>query len=97
MSVDHVSLPVPHSLVDAEVTFLNASLEPLGIKELFRVAPAVVGMGTSMTNPFLWVAGVNSKQEPLKEGSGNAIHLAFKAKGTCFIVGYVASWLHYHD
>ena len=82
MSVDHTSLPVPHSVLEDEVKFLNAALEPLGIKELSRVHPAVVGMGTDMTNNFLWVTGINNKGERLEDGWGNAIHLALKAKGT---------------
>ncbi len=81
MSVDHTSLPVPHSVLEDEVRFLNAALGPLGIKELSRVHPAVVGMGTDVMNSFLWVTGINNKGERLKDGSGNAIHLALKAKG----------------
>jgi len=86
MQVDHVSLAVPYAKLDAEVTFLTSSMAHMGLKELMRPHPAVVGMGSS--SPFLWVSGVDNARNEIVE-DGNRIlkvHLAITAKsksGAC--------------
>lgn len=84
MSFDHILLPCPANLLSAELTFLNAALQPLGIKERFRVVPEVVAFGNEQDKRFFWVSGFNRNNQPIKEGEASGIHIAFKAKGEFF-------------
>ena len=52
MSIDHILLGGPASLLTAEIAFLNAALGPLGIKEQFGVATEVVAFGNVDDNRF---------------------------------------------
>jgi len=58
MPIDHVTLPVPFSLVDAEVSFLLASFGHMGIREFKRPMPGIVGLADD-TGPMLWISGVD--------------------------------------
>ncbi|KAI4209968.1 MAG: hypothetical protein LQ351_007132 [Letrouitia transgressa] len=80
MSFDHILLPCAANLLSAELAFLNAALEPLGIKEQFRVVPEVVAFGNEQDKRFFWVSGFNRNNQPIKEGEASGIHIAFKAK-----------------
>lgn len=84
MSFDHILLPCAANLLSAELAFLNAALEPLGIKEQFRVVPEVVAFGNEQDKRFFWVSGFNRNNQPIKEGEASGIHIAFKAKGEFF-------------
>lgn len=78
MSIDHVSIPVTLANFEAEVNFLSAALEPLGIKEQMRVVPEAVGFGKSDTGPFLWVGAFTPDKKPI---SGIfAMHVALIAR-----------------
>ena len=81
MSIDHILLGCPASLLTAEVAFLNAALAPLGIKERFRVVPEVVAFGNEDDKRFFWVSGLDRNQQPIKDDKASGIHLAFRAKG----------------
>jgi hypothetical protein len=94
MSFDHVGYYVPLSQIEAEVSFLTASLAHIGIKELMRPMPTVVGFGLER-EPFFWVSaddGTQGNGEDGKEGreqvAMNLPHFALKAaskSGTSFI------------
>lgn len=91
--IDHTSLPCPAHLVEDEVRFLTGAFGCLGVRELVRPVPSVVGMGVSASgkqheedgsnNAFLWVF-------PVEEGKEvSAIHLALKAKSEyCSFISY---------
>ena len=81
MSLDHIILPCPASILDEEVAFLNAALEPLGIKERFRIVPQVVAFGDEADPRFFWVSGLNREQLPVEDKDAPGMHIAFKAKG----------------
>ena len=88
--IDHIGITVPHAKLEEEVKFFEKALSPLGVKELWRPIPEVVGMGDSMQNPFLWVSGVErGTQNPITT-EGPAWHVAFKAKGECWYSGATA-------
>ncbi|KIX06259.1 uncharacterized protein Z518_04234 [Rhinocladiella mackenziei CBS 650.93] len=79
MPVHHISLPVPFSQVDAEVSFLVAAFGHMDIKEFMRPVPGVVGMGDD--RPFLWIVGLDKKHEPVPDDAQiTRIHLALSAK-----------------
>lgn len=77
-------------LIEDEVRFLTGAFACLGIRELVRPVPVVVGLGVSASgkqheedgsnNAFLWVFPVGEGKE------ASAIHLALKAKSKllCF-------------
>lgn len=90
--IDHVSLPCPENLVEKELEFLSGALAPLGVKELFRIRPQIVGFGDSMRNPFLWVFALDRNQSPIK-GDVTSVHMAFRAKGEHW--GWLAQWSTY--
>ncbi|KIW50117.1 hypothetical protein PV05_11735 [Exophiala xenobiotica] len=78
--VDHVSLPCHFSKVGAEVAFLVAAFGHMGLKELIRFGPGVVGLGTD--SPWLWVSGLhNSTREEVEDDVQiSTVHLAVTAK-----------------
>ena len=86
MSLDHIILPCPSSLLDAELAFLNAALAPLGIQERFRVVPQVVAFGTSEDPRFFWVSGLDRDQEEIEDRGGLGVHIAFRAKGEFYFI-----------
>jgi hypothetical protein len=59
MPFDHAGYYVWPSQLEAEVSFLTASLAHMGIKELMRPVPTVVGLGPDK-DPFLWVAAFDN-------------------------------------
>jgi len=82
MPLDHVSVPVPHAKLEEEIKFITTAFAPLGIKEHFRPAPGVVGLGDAV--PFLWVVGIDENHKPIEEEEGKpgrSCHLALKAAG----------------
>ena len=80
MSLDHILLRCPASLLNAEVAFLNAALAPLGITEQLRVAPEVVAFGSEHNRRYFWVSGLTQDQQPIEDDKAFGIHIAFKAK-----------------
>lgn len=66
--LDHVSLQVAD--LDAAVTFYDAALAPLGVRQLMR-HDDIVGFGSD--RPFFWVAKATT------DGSARELHLAFTA------------------
>lgn len=81
MPLDHFSVLVPTSKIDAMVTFLTSSLDHLGFKVYMRPAPHVVGMGDG--TPYLWLAGLGPEDgdEKMQEGLVKRQHVAFTAEG----------------
>lgn len=81
MPIDHVSLAVPFSKVDAEVSFLTAAFAHMDVKEFMRPVPGVVGMGDAA--PWLWISGINLAHQPTPDDAPIVrVHLALTAKGT---------------
>ena len=80
MPLDHFSLLVPQSKFEDMIKFLHNSLQHMGFKEQVRPAPSVVGMGEA--NPYLWVAGLDSKggDEKIQESVMKEQHIAFTAE-----------------
>lgn len=77
VTFDHVGLVCPSEVFEDEIKFLTASLAPLGIKEQFRVAPLVAGLGNNPQKPDFWVSAVVKGQE-IKEAV-SPIHVGFRA------------------
>ena len=68
------------------VTFLTSSLQHMGFKEHMRPIPSVVGMGDA--TPFLWTAGLSSKDgdEKTQETLLKRQHVAFTAESKSSIL-----------
>jgi len=81
MPIDHIGVPVPFSLVDAEASFLTAAFAHMGIRELMRPRSGVVGLGDEQ-GPWLWVRGVDYSggYEPIPDGSVVRVHVALTAE-----------------
>lgn len=93
--VDHFSLPCPAHLLEAEIAFLTGAFACLGVRELTRPVPSVVGLGCSAAgrqveengsnNAFLWVfstGGGGGGDGGEEEGARavSSIHFALKAR-----------------
>jgi hypothetical protein len=80
MPCSHVSLPVPFSKADAEAAFLLAAFGHMGLKEIARPGPGVVGLGENA--PWLWISGLQ-RREPIDDDTRILqVHLALTATGT---------------
>jgi len=91
MSLDHVSYSVPFSKFDDEVNFIIASFTPLGLKEIVRPAPGVVGLGKD--RPWLWIAGLENRQPIGDEGRVLQNHLALTAEDRAQVDAFHAAAL----
>jgi hypothetical protein len=91
--VDHVSLPCPSGLLEAEISFLTSAFACVGLHEITRPINDVVGLGVrgvsgkpveedGTNNVFLWVFSDKAPgRQPLQDGEGiSSIHLALKVK-----------------
>lgn len=80
MPLDHFSIYIPISKIDAIVAFLTSSLQHLGFKEFIRPVPFVVGMGES--KPYFWITGINPEEvdEKMLEVLLKKQHIAFTAE-----------------
>lgn len=85
MPLDHFTVLVPQTKIEDLVTFLTASLNNLGFKEIIRPIPDVVGLGEN-TTPYFWIAAL---PEDVEEDSPKPIvksdHMAFAAESECCI------------
>lgn len=80
MSIDHILLPVPSGQVDAEVAFFLGAFAGLGVVELQRPIPNVVGFGKD--HPRMWVSDRDEDGKPFTvsaEGKVTRVHLALTA------------------
>jgi hypothetical protein len=86
LTIDHTTLVVPVSKLNAIVQFLLAALEPLGLREWMRPVPTSVGLGDK--TPFFWVTGVEGDEETWRAVMRSE-HFAFSAgsKFSLFVVG----------
>ncbi|KIW15403.1 hypothetical protein PV08_05449 [Exophiala spinifera] len=77
--VHHLCLPCPASKLEAEVAFFSNACAHMGVKEVMRPVPTVVGLGE--TAPWLWISGVDGKREPIADTEQiHPVHLALAAK-----------------
>ena len=90
MPVDHFSIYVPVSKIDAIVTFLTSSLQHLGFKEFVRPVPFVVGMGES--KPYFWITGINPEEvdEKMLEVLLKKQHIAFTAESESIVRSFLS-------
>ncbi|KAK7918225.1 hypothetical protein PG985_010099 [Apiospora marii] len=79
VTFDHVGIVCSSEVFEDEIKFLNASLAPLGIKEHFRIAPLVSGMGNSPQKPDFWISAIQKGAE-IKQAA-TPIHIGFRATG----------------
>ncbi|EXJ57705.1 uncharacterized protein A1O5_12495 [Cladophialophora psammophila CBS 110553] len=91
MPIDHMSYAVPFSKVDDEVAFLLAAFSHMGLKEFFRPAPGVVGMGDD--SPWLWIAGVEDRQPIPNDAKVLMNHVALQAKDRAQVDAFHAAAL----
>lgn len=95
--VDHLSLPCPSALLEAEITFLTSAFACVGLKEITRPVPDVVGLGVvgsgkpveedGSNNVFLWVFSDKAPGRKALEGGRDVdgIHLALRMESEFFI------------
>ncbi len=81
VGIDHIGITIPLTKLEEEVKFLETALAPSAVKELFRPAPEVLGMGDSMGNPFLWVSALEHDTHKPGTSQGLGWHVAFRANG----------------
>lgn len=80
MSVDHIGLFSPTSLIEQEAKFFDAALKPFGQGEQFRIMPTVIALG-SKEKPWLWLSNFDGQRREIKENDNiQGVHLAISAK-----------------
>ena len=80
MPLDHTSLPVAFSKVDAEVSFFLTAFAHMGVKEHARPVPGVVGIGDD-AGAWLWFSGFDHNFTPIADDANVfRIHVALVAK-----------------
>lgn len=93
MPLDHFSINVPLSKLDGVIAFLTSSLKHLGLKEIVRPVPFVVGLGEKA--PYFWITGIDPDyaDEKTQELLSKKQHVAFTAesKSISFPVSFVDS------
>ena len=78
--IDHIALFSSTSLIEQEVSFFNAALQPFGQGEQFRVMPTVIALGTK-EKPWLWLSNLDSQRQEIKDKESiQGVHLALSAK-----------------
>ncbi|OAP59138.1 hypothetical protein AYL99_06436 [Fonsecaea erecta] len=91
MSLHHLAYPVPFSKVEDEVAFLLAAFGHMGLKEVMRPAPGVVGLGEF--GPWLWVTGIEERQPISDENKILRNHVALHAKDRAQVDAFHAAAL----
>lgn len=91
MPLDHFSLSVPQSKLEAMVAFLTSALQHLGFKEHMRPIASVVGMGDAVA--FLWIDGLGPEvgDETTQERVLKRQHVAFSAESQSSMRGVPSS------
>lgn len=80
MSIDHVLLAVPTGQVDAELAFCLGAFAGLGVVEITRPMPNVVGFGKQQPN--IWISDIDEDGNAFTtsaEGKVTRVHLALTA------------------
>ncbi|KAF2395828.1 hypothetical protein EJ06DRAFT_484456 [Trichodelitschia bisporula] len=77
MSLDHFSIVVPAPAFEPLIAFLLKSVGHLGLKEIIRPVPQVVGLG--VTRPYFWIA-ISQDDEAAVTTSLKKQHIAFTAE-----------------
>ncbi|TVY71504.1 hypothetical protein LSUE1_G007097 [Lachnellula suecica] len=82
MPLDHFNIAVPQGKLEDIITFLTTSFEPLGLKEIARPVPTVVGFGEK--TPYFWLNVADLKEVDSKshEAVLKSQHIAFTAATT---------------
>lgn len=76
MPIDHTTLVVPTTKLEATISFLTTALAPLGFKEIKRPLPTFVGLGDN--SPWFWMTTVDGDVET-HEAILKKQHMAFTA------------------
>lgn len=84
MPIDHFSLTVPLTKLEAMVIFLSTSLHHLGFKEITRPIPTVIGMGEGM--PYFWLSTLEDGDEKTIDAILRKQHVAFNAKSKFAVI-----------